>query len=109
MEDLQTMVCASSQENVSSGFATRYDSNRLAQLQKLASLESLSNASINIILSKEQTTKMLMIQGGHPHADTKFPDFSLTKFNFSLTKILRFYYLFVFPQPINDKFPVLVH
>ena len=48
-------------------------------------------------------------QGGHPHAETKFPDFSLTKFSFSLTKILRFYDLFVFLQPINDKFPLLVH
>ena len=50
-----------------------------------------------------------IIQGGHPHAKTKFPDFSLTKFSFSLTKILRFYDLFVFSQPINDKFPLLVH
>ena len=30
-------------------------------------------------------------QGGHPHAETKFPDFSLTKFSFSLTKIWCFY------------------
>ena len=25
-------------------------------------------------------------QGGHPHAETKFPAFTLTKFSFSLTK-----------------------
>ena len=31
------------------------------------------------------------VQGGHPRAETKFPDFSLTKFSFSLTKILQFY------------------
>ena len=48
-------------------------------------------------------------QGGHPHAETKLPDFLLTKFSFSLTKILQFYNLFVFSQPINDKFPLLVH
>ena len=53
--------------------------------------------------------KLKPYQGGHPHAETKFPDFSLTKFNFSPTKLLRFYNLFVFSQPINDKFPLLVH
>ena len=33
-------------------------------------------------------------QGGHPQAETKFPDFSLTKFSFPLAKILQLYYLF---------------
>ena len=36
-----------------------------------------------------------------------FTDFSLTKFSFSLTKILRFYDLFVFLQPTHDKVPSL--
>ena len=42
------------------------------------------------------------LQGGHPQAEIIFPDFSLTK-------ILWFYDLFVFSQPISDKFPSLVH
>ena len=42
-------------------------------------------------------------QGGHPHAETKFTDFSLTKFSFSLTKILRFYDLFIFFVKNNSK------
>ena len=37
-----------------------------------------------------------------PSNKQKFPDFSLTKFSFSLTKILWFYDLFIFSQPIND-------
>ena len=32
-----------------------------------------------------------------------FTDFSLTKFSFSLTKILWFYDIFIFSQPINDR------
>ena len=42
-------------------------------------------------------------QVGHPQSATKFHDFSLTEFYFSLTKILSFYGLFLFLQPINDK------
>ena len=39
-----------------------------------------------------------------PSSATTLHDFSLTKFYFSLTKILCFYSLFLFLQPINDKF-----
>ena len=48
-------------------------------------------------------------QGGYPLSATEFPDFSLTKFNFSLTKILRFYGFFLFLQLINDKFSFIAH
>ena len=41
-------------------FLTRVDSNWLAQLQKLASLEFLDIASRGIILSKQRTTKVLI-------------------------------------------------
>ena len=41
--------------------------------------------------------------GCHPHSETKFPYFSLPKFSFSLTKILRFYDLFVFSVKNNSK------
>ena len=37
--------------------------------------------------SKEQSD-LGLYQGGHPRSDTKFPDFSLTNFYFSLTKML---------------------
>ena len=42
-------------------------------------------------------------QGGHPYSETKFPVFSLTKFSFPLTKILRFYNLFAFSVKNNSK------
>ena len=45
-----------------------------------------------------------MVQGDHLESATKFHDFSLTEFYFSLTKIQSFYGLFLFLQPINDKF-----
>ena len=45
---------ASSRENLSLGFATRWDSNRPARLQKIASLEFLDIASRGIILSKQR-------------------------------------------------------
>ena len=43
-----------------SAFATRYDSNWPAQLQKLYSLEILDIASIDIILCWGRTTRMLI-------------------------------------------------
>ena len=49
-----------SQENLSSWFETRVDSNWPAHLQILASLEIMDLASIGIILSKERTTKVLI-------------------------------------------------
>ena len=59
------------------------------------------------------TSKPYAQLGWPPSSRNKIPclftDFSLTKLSFSLTKILRFYNLFVFSQPINDKFPLLVH
>ena len=54
------------------------------------------------IISQTNTKPTDLSQGGHPHAETKFSDFSLTKFSFSLSKILRFYDLLVFSQPINE-------
>ena len=51
-------------------------------------------------------------QGGHSQSATKFPDlslFSLTKFYFSLTKILSIYGIFLFLQLINEKYYFLAH
>ena len=42
------------------GFATRYDSNRPAQLQKQASHEIANIETSDIILTRQQTTKALI-------------------------------------------------
>ena len=51
---------AMSQENLSLGFPTSYDSNQAAQLQKQARVLKLSIASRGVILSRQQTTKVLI-------------------------------------------------
>ena len=53
---------ASSRENLSSGFSTRYDSNRPAQLQRLASLEISAIANKGTKLCRQRTTKTLIRQ-----------------------------------------------
>ena len=65
------------------------------------------------IFNSHQTTlkdsyivSLLVIRGGHPKLETKFPDFSLTKVCFSLTQITYVYGLFLFLQPINMLKPV---
>ena len=49
-----------SQENLSSGFATKYDSNWRAQLLKLARGLKFWIKKLDIVLSKVQTTKTLI-------------------------------------------------
>ena len=51
---------ATSRENLSSRFATSWDSNRPAQLQRLPSFEILAIANTGIILSGQRTTKALI-------------------------------------------------
>ena len=53
-------IWATSWENLSSGFATRWNSIQPAQLQRLASLEISALASRGITLSRQRTTKVLI-------------------------------------------------
>ena len=55
-EEIPKCLWATSQENLSLGFATRQDSNRHAQLQRLARVL----ANIGIILSRQRITKSLI-------------------------------------------------
>ena len=54
------------EKNLSSGFATRVDSNWPVQPQKLDRLEILDTETRGIILSRRQTTKALMRMRGCP-------------------------------------------
>ena len=51
---------ATSRENLSSSVSIRYNTNRPAQLQRLASLEISAIKSGGIILSRQRTTKVLI-------------------------------------------------
>ena len=112
--DIFKMIWASSWENLSSVFATSWDSNQPAQLQRLVSLEISTIARRGIILCRQRTTKVLIrLRGCAGWSTPLLFAYGINRFSLDVPQIYYCSYFFTnalesYPFIKQDMFSILL-